>query len=61
MTIVIGTIAILAVLIFLGSFLSSSVGPFTSSIIVETAITVIIVGASWGIHTKLLKTTIQHV
>jgi hypothetical protein len=33
------------------------VDPFTSSVIVEVTIVSIIVGTSWAIHTKLLRTT----
>jgi hypothetical protein len=56
-TVVIGVIVISIILSFLGMLLSSVVDPFTSSVIVETVIAVIIVGASWAIHTKLLSTT----
>jgi hypothetical protein len=55
-TVVIGVIAISIILSSLGILLSSVVDPFTSSIIVETVIAAIIVGASWAIHTKLLRT-----
>ena len=56
-TVAIGVIAISIILSFLGILLSSVVDPFTSSVIVETVIVTIIVGASWAIHTKLLRTT----
>ena len=56
--ILIGMIAILSVDYFLTPYLFSLIDPFASSIIVEGIMVGIIVGASYGIHSKLLRITI---
>jgi hypothetical protein len=56
--IVIGMIAILSVDYFLTPYLFSLMDPFASSIIVEGIMVAIIVGASYGIHSRLLRITI---
>jgi hypothetical protein len=56
--ILIGMIAILSVDYFLTSYLFSIIDPFASSIIVEGIMVGIIVGASYGIHSRLLRITI---
>jgi hypothetical protein len=56
-TVVIGVIVISIIISFLGLFLASVVDPFTSSVIVEVTIVTIIIGTSWAIHTKLLRST----
>ena len=56
--IVIGMIAILSVDYFLTPYLFSLIDPFASSIIVEGIMVAIIVGASYSIHSRLLRITI---
>jgi hypothetical protein len=56
--ILIGMISILSVDYFLTSYLFSLIDPFASSIIVEGIMVAIIVGASYGIHSRLLRITI---
>jgi hypothetical protein len=53
-TVAIGIVSIF-VIFLLGLYLSSTLGPFTSSILVEISTTVIIIGGSWGVHTKLIR------
>lgn len=56
--ILIGMIAILSVDYFLTPYLFSLIDPFASSIIVEGIMVAIIVGASYSIHSRLLRITI---
>lgn len=56
--IVIGIISILSVDHFLTPFLFTLMDPYVSSIIVEMCMVIIIVGASYGIHSKLLRNAI---